>query len=125
PPEASTHGSSRSSHLVVMPCICGTDLVVVARLRAAAVLRLSEGCPLAGALGSVSIDTKQFPFMLKGRRVLIGVGLITGLISTRDAAYPCQTEWNQEWRLKPMLSIPKKEPEEIIIKWVPFPALSA
>jgi len=41
----------------VMPCICGTDLVVVARLRAAAVLRLSEDCPLALAACSVSTDT--------------------------------------------------------------------
>jgi hypothetical protein len=36
-------------------------LVVVARLRAAAMLRLSEACPLAvaalGAVGSVSTDT--------------------------------------------------------------------
>ena len=33
-------GSIRSSHREVMACICGTDLVVVARFRAAAVVRL-------------------------------------------------------------------------------------
>jgi hypothetical protein len=40
PPEASTHGNIRNNHRGVMACIWGTDFVVVARLLAAAVLRL-------------------------------------------------------------------------------------
>jgi hypothetical protein len=43
PPAASTQGSTRSSQREVISCICGTDLVVVARLRAASVARLNFG----------------------------------------------------------------------------------
>src|SRR5437879_5429938 len=42
-----------------MPCICGTDLVVVARLRAAAVPRESWGLSAPGS--SVSVMTGQTP----------------------------------------------------------------
>ncbi|MBP2047771.1 hypothetical protein J2Z21_000693 [Streptomyces griseochromogenes] len=41
PPFASTQGSIRTSHRELMPCICGTVFVVVARFRAAAIPRLS------------------------------------------------------------------------------------
>lgn len=58
---ASTHGSSRSSHRDVIPCICGTDLVV-ARFLAAAVLRLSRSPALSEPVkGSASIDISYYP----------------------------------------------------------------
>src|SRR5689334_12911594 len=44
-----------------MPCICGSDLVVVARLRAAAVPRLSWGWP-AFTSGSVKVISSTPPF---------------------------------------------------------------
>jgi hypothetical protein len=40
PPLTSTHGRIRWTHRLVMPCICGDVLVVVARFRAAVVARL-------------------------------------------------------------------------------------
>jgi hypothetical protein len=53
----------RSSHRDVMACICGTDLVVVARFLAAAVPRLSDrdrsSCGTTAA--SVRIDIGDLP----------------------------------------------------------------
>jgi hypothetical protein len=42
PPLTSTQGRTRWTHRLVMPCICGDVLVVVARFRAAAVPRLDR-----------------------------------------------------------------------------------
>src|SRR5580700_11380234 len=57
PPLTSTHGRTFCTHRLVMPCICGGVLVVVARFRAAAVPRLDCPCPLCEcACVSVSTD---------------------------------------------------------------------
>ncbi len=48
PPETWVQGSTRSSQREEIPCICGTVLVVVARLRAAAVARLVRACSVSG-----------------------------------------------------------------------------
>jgi hypothetical protein len=47
-----THGKIRNNHREVIPCICGTDLVVVAKFRAAAVPKLVCGWPPSPKPGS-------------------------------------------------------------------------
>jgi hypothetical protein len=56
PPSAWTHGSTRNSQREVIDCIWGTDLVVVASCRAAAVLRLWRSAP-SSTLGSAESVT--------------------------------------------------------------------
>jgi hypothetical protein len=48
-------GSARSSQRGVMPCICGADFVVDARLRAALVLRLEGAVAASSRPGSVTV----------------------------------------------------------------------
>ena len=57
----STQGSLRNSHRGVMPCIWGTDLVVVARLRAPRVPRLSLPPPAGGSAVSALVMTGSHP----------------------------------------------------------------
>ncbi|GAA4668865.1 hypothetical protein GCM10023324_21120 [Streptomyces youssoufiensis] len=63
PLDTGIHGSTRSNHREVIPCICGIVLVVVARFRAACVLRLSRDCwPAAPAeLDSTDVVIKWSP----------------------------------------------------------------
>ncbi len=56
PPLTSTHGRTFCTHRLVMPCICGGVLVVVARFRAAAVPRLDCPRPLCEC-ACVSVST--------------------------------------------------------------------
>ena len=51
PPETCVQGRTRSSQRDEIPCICGTVLVVVASLRAAAVSRLERFCSISDACG--------------------------------------------------------------------------
>ncbi|GAB3727817.1 hypothetical protein GCM10027598_47870 [Amycolatopsis oliviviridis] len=64
PPPTCTQGRILSSQRDEIACICGGVLVVVARFRAAAVLKLNcpfGDCPLSAALGSaISVDMNSF-----------------------------------------------------------------
>src|SRR5688500_6178861 len=65
PPWVCTHGRIFRSHREVISCICGADLVVLARLRAAAVLRLVWGCcPLAVCSGAAGVLSTTESVML-------------------------------------------------------------
>ncbi len=55
----SSQGSACSSQRGLMPCIWGTDLVVVARFRAAAVPRLCGDCPVSTPGSSVSVTAQN------------------------------------------------------------------
>src|SRR5690606_20516593 len=57
-------GSARSSQRGVMPCICGTDLVVVARVRAAATPNA------VGGFWAVLVTRESFPARWHGWRRL-------------------------------------------------------
>lgn len=62
PPGTSTQGSMRVSHRELIPCIWGSDLVVVVRFRAAAVPRLCCSRSSAPAAGAVSVSTDMGSF---------------------------------------------------------------
>ncbi|CAM5276396.1 hypothetical protein SHIRM173S_02994 [Streptomyces hirsutus] len=74
PPCTSTQGSMRSSQRELISCICGTDLVVVARFRAAAVPRLCC-CRVCSVRTSSPTDIKNCPPSCDRRPSVPGVGL--------------------------------------------------